>query len=680
MDPGRRGGAGAWVDGDPVQEIEAAVAAVSLDSLEATTRALVGFRTRHSASAGGAAAQEWIAARLRSCGYDDVRLLDYNQWCDDVWAVKPGTTAPDQVYVIGGHYDSVVHGGGSEAPGADDNASGTAGLLEAARVLCDVPLEATVMFVAFSGEEQGLHGSEAWAAMAAAEGLDIRGFLNLDMLGYLGRSRDLDIISNAFSTELRDVVFEQAALYVPSLPLVDGQLLWGSSDHQSFWNHGFPAVFFFEDSQDHSPYIHTARDQIGLSVNSFPFMTDNVRAVVASLAALARPERVVLSHVALGDSADTLAPYPIRAEIRSRLGVTEDSCYVRYRVDGGEWHRIPLEFHPDEGVYEALLPPQPGGSTIGYYLHARDEAGRVATDPAGAPVVLHQFVIGMRPVLADDFEADGGWTVVNSAGLVSGAWVREEPVATLYQPGEDSTPDPGRLCWVTGNGRPGDDDGSADVDGGVTSLLSPVFDLHRARVAKLSYARWFALENHRDDPLVVAISSDGGATWKELERVERSEREWRRVTFTGLQDSLELTGRMRLRFAASDEGPLSLVEAAVDDVRLTAYVAAEEPPIPPVLAVGPDGRFFLEAPSAASGRGGQWIRWGLAAAGPAELSLYSVTGRKMAVLADGPQPADPAPVAWTGHDAAGRRLPSGVYWLRLRQGDEELRRRMVWIR
>jgi Zn-dependent M28 family amino/carboxypeptidase len=106
----------------------------------------------------------------------------------NVFAVLHGTdpTSADAVYVVGGHYDSRVTdvlNFTSDAPGANDDASGTSAVIELARVMAKHPTQATVVFVAYAGEEQGLYGSEHFAQMAKDKGWNIQGNLNMDIVG-----------------------------------------------------------------------------------------------------------------------------------------------------------------------------------------------------------------------------------------------------------------------------------------------------------------------------------------------------------------------------------------------------------------------------------------------------------------------------------------------------------------
>jgi len=274
-------------------DIQAMVETVDVAWLEEQVQTLEDFGNRHSQHENGGLAAAWLLDQFISYGYLNVTFHSFNDWNDNVVCVKLGTVNPSKWVVIGGHYDSI--GSWSNpmiAPGADDNATGTVAVLAAARALRPYQFEYSIAFIAFSGEEQGLYGSTAWANLAADNGMDIEGALIADMLGYrqAGDAADIDIIFNTPSQPLRTLVDDVIDLYVPQHVAVDGYLPGGaSSDHASFWNAGFRAILFFEDSQNYSPYIHSANDLIGPSVNDLAFMNLNVRTMVAATAVLAQP-------------------------------------------------------------------------------------------------------------------------------------------------------------------------------------------------------------------------------------------------------------------------------------------------------------------------------------------------------------------------------------------------------
>ena len=223
----------------------------------------------------------------------------------NVVGTKQGTVS-DQHVVICAHFDCTSNDPENLAPGADDNASGTAAVIEAARVLGFDFFEKTIKFVCFSGEEQGLYGSGEYASDSRVAGDDILGVINFDMIGYENVApEDIDVIGNASSEWLVDFTIDCAGAYVPALPtlkIIDATVT--ASDHSSFWNAGYDALLGIEDRGVPYPYYHTVNDTLG-NLNMV-FATDVTRMGIATVAELAVPdsaaavpgsERVAITNV-----------------------------------------------------------------------------------------------------------------------------------------------------------------------------------------------------------------------------------------------------------------------------------------------------------------------------------------------------------------------------------------------
>ncbi|MFZ0390810.1 MAG: M28 family peptidase [Calditrichia bacterium] len=263
---------------------------------------------RYTKNAQGMNASNFMMNFYQKLGYDTVYFHDYHSgWMPNVVAVKYGKQFPNEIYLLGGHYDVYTNG----APGADDNGSGTAAIMEIARVLSQLNYKRTIKIVNFSGEELGLLGSAAYASQAAAQGENLLGMINMDMIAYVapGDSIDVDIVKNNNSMDLYYSFLQASQTYVPTLSIVNGALPFGaSSDHASFWNNGFPAIFPFEDSDQYSPYIHTSNDKINVSANNQTLArlgSQSVTATLLSLAGLAQAR--ISGHIV---SAETLEPVP----------------------------------------------------------------------------------------------------------------------------------------------------------------------------------------------------------------------------------------------------------------------------------------------------------------------------------------------------------------------------------
>jgi hypothetical protein len=275
--------------------IESIVSLVSPPNLAAGVQTLQDFQTRYASTTNCEAAGESLYAAFAALGLDDVHFETFafsSAASRNVVAEKTGEAFPDDVYIICSHYDSTSPASTrlTQAPGADDNASGTAAVLEAARVLAVFPLDYTVRFVAFSAEEWGLYGSRAYAAAARAAGQAIRGVLNLDMIGYADAApEDLQIFVNDNSAWLADLFVAAGPHYGPvtAAKIVDPSIIY--SDHSPFWDNGYPAFLAIEDYPLTNPYYHRTTDT--LATLDLPFFTACARAAVGLLAELAQPVR-----------------------------------------------------------------------------------------------------------------------------------------------------------------------------------------------------------------------------------------------------------------------------------------------------------------------------------------------------------------------------------------------------
>jgi len=206
---------------------------------------------------------------------------------NNVVATKTGTVSPDQYYIICAHYDDMPPG--TLAPGADDNASGTVTVLEAARVLADYDFQKSIRFVLFAGEEQGLVGSAHYAALAATNGDQILGVINLDMIGYdFNNDGRMEIHAGTMLNSQELGTFVRGNIINWGLSLTPEYITSGStsaSDHASFWYNGYPAILLIEDFQDFTPYYHTVSDELSTLRQSY--FESNAKLAIGSLAVLA---------------------------------------------------------------------------------------------------------------------------------------------------------------------------------------------------------------------------------------------------------------------------------------------------------------------------------------------------------------------------------------------------------
>ncbi len=259
------------------------------------------------------ASGDWIAQRFQSMGYTTAREPVPTAGIPqafNVIAELPGTTHPDEIIVIGAHYDAVPG-----SPGADDNASGVAAMLELARQFAQTPQPRTIRWIAFTNEENpssrgGQMGSATHARAARERNENITAMISLEMLGYyddtpgsqrypfppemgerlgldlpttadfiavVGRMEDTQLVNAVASAMRRADTINVTAAPLPAL-IPD---IW-RSDHGPFWTQGYTAVMITDTSEFRTPHYHTERDTIDtldldIMTSAIPALTEVTR-------------------------------------------------------------------------------------------------------------------------------------------------------------------------------------------------------------------------------------------------------------------------------------------------------------------------------------------------------------------------------------------------------------------
>ncbi len=390
------------------------------------------------------------------------------------------------------------------------------------------------------------------------------------------------------------------------------------------------------------------------------------------------------------------------------------------------------------------------------------------------------------PLYSDDFESgNNGWTVDPTHTASTGEWVIIDPNPTNYQPGDDTTPDPGVHAWITGQNSA---DGVGDVDLGVSAIRSPTWDLSSYESVILAFNYFFGQRDDGDDEwgdfFKVDLSNDGGVSWNSHPIAIGDwfhEPSW--IPFqVNLENELPLTDQMVIRLQASDEPlPGDIIEAGLDDLVLLEGGSENEPPgapapesplggetvgsapelvvanasdpeldpltysfavyddslltnpvrtvtgvaegvaqtgwtVDPVLADGEywwrtyaedaekRGLFSASSPfgvdavatgagSAASAArfalfparpnpspGGTTVRFLLPKSGRVRADLFDVNGRRVRSLFRGVLSGGAHSITWDGRDQRGNESAAGVYFVRLRQGNEEKSIKLILVR
>jgi hypothetical protein len=369
-----------WTAGPADPQIEAALKNVSADHIRANIEKLVSFRTRLTLSAqdsasiaaghGIGAAREWIKSEFERYSHDcggclEVKTDSFTQQPADripkpteitnVYAVLKGTdpASASRIVLVTGHYDSrngdTLDATG-DAPGANDDGSGTAVSLECARVLSKLKFPATIIFLTVAGEEQGLNGSKHFAEMAKQQGWNIEAVLNNDIVGgdrSPGQKPDIVRVFSegipvaATETDIRrirgvggenDSPSRELARYIAGVSRtyysgVNPMLIFRldrylrGGDHYSFNQQGYAAVRFTEYRENFNHQHQNVRTESGVEYGDLPkfvnfdYVAQVARlnaATLASLAAAPAPPANVhlLTRELQNDSTITWNPSP----------------------------------------------------------------------------------------------------------------------------------------------------------------------------------------------------------------------------------------------------------------------------------------------------------------------------------------------------------------------------------
>lgn len=257
-------------------------------------------------------------------------------------------------------------------------------------------------------------------------------------------------------------------------------------------------------------------------------------------------------------------------EVTQGTQVPMPNTGVLHYSTGGAFVEAPME-QISPNLYQAEFPAIACGSIVKFYVSAEATGGFEQSEPALAPNNSFGAISGyaLATSFSDDFESNQGWTVSNGAGLTAGAWQRGTPVGGGTRGDPPTDADGSGQCYLTQN-TPGD----SDVDGGSTTLTSPIMDA-TGGAAVISYARWLDNtfgDNPGTEPMTIQVSDNGGTTWSTLEVAGPSGPDasggWITKQFDISDAGIAATNQFRIRFTTQDPPPGAVVEAGVDAVKL----------------------------------------------------------------------------------------------------------------
>jgi hypothetical protein len=353
----------------PNPEIEKMLREVSAKRIETDIRKLVSFGTRNTNSEqdnptrGIGAARDWIFAEFQKISADCGNCLTVEKQTflqpkaaripepiniTNVFATLRGTTDPERIYVVSGHYDSMCQDpsdGKCDAPGANDDASGTAAVIEMARVMSKRKFDATIIFMAVAGEEQGLLGARHFAEQAAAKKWNIEAMFTNDIIGGVttfknspdrnsvrvfaegvpsneteqeaATRRSVGGENDSSARQLARFIKETADIYSPKfrVMMIYRRDRYGrGGDHIPFLEKGYAAVRFTEPNEDYDHQHQNVGTREGkfygdtIEYVDFDYVANVTRINIASMARLAlapaRPKNVGMVTGRLGNDTE----------------------------------------------------------------------------------------------------------------------------------------------------------------------------------------------------------------------------------------------------------------------------------------------------------------------------------------------------------------------------------------
>ncbi len=427
---------------------------------------LQNFSTRKTGTDGLEESAVWIYNQFKSFGlHAEMQNFTYNGHdISNVIGTLNGSN-PDKVedtYIISGHYDSTSSTDGY-APGADDDASGVALTIEAARIMSQYSFNKTIKFCAWTAEEQGLIGSEHYVNNIDTSVENVEGMFQYDMIGYADPGLNLTIHADTQSNWMLDYYSAVDSSY--GLPL-NLTLQYDStetrSDHSSFWDGGYNASMTIETV--FSPYYHTSDDLIDYM--TMPLVTNDTKlavAITAHLAELVSPNIVNIDLPSDGDSSG--------------------------------WHFISTRYIPaDKSLASVLNDPDHG--IKGNYDKALYYGGQT-------------YETIYETYFVDGFETDTGWT------FSGGEWERNAPLGLT---GDDSYGKADPSSAYNGTDVLGYDlTSNGDYAEGISSTYwaeSPSMDMSGRENVTLRFERWLGVQGNGYDHAYIEVYD--GSSWVQI--------------------------------------------------------------------------------------------------------------------------------------------------------------------
>ena len=374
---------------------------------------LVAFGPRETETPACEQAGDWIYDQFEGMGLD----VRYQSWSnsgdsgENIEATMPGSDpGSDEIYIICGHHDSVYG-----SPGADDDGTGTIATIAAAHILNQYSFDHSIRFVTFSGEEQGLLGSERYVEEAVANGDNIIAALNVDMIGFAENEFEgsqVKVYHDDDSYWLVDYTDDIATQYedIIDLDVIPSGWSWGS-DHYYFWEYGYNAIFYHEYEFSH--VYHSPQDTIENMNMTYHMKCSQL--ILATLATLANPGGGS-TPPDIPEQPDGPTEGDAYTEYTFSTSTTDpDSDQILYKWDWGDeisdWEGPyasgetveSTHYWRDEGTYEITVKAKDDNGSL-----SSDWSEPLEIDIAGIPEVdiVIQGGLGVKATLTNQVDVD----------------------------------------------------------------------------------------------------------------------------------------------------------------------------------------------------------------------------------------------------------------------------------
>ena len=502
-----------------------------------------------------------IVYLMQSYGLDvHLEVFNYSGYqFENVVGTKLGTVYPNKEYIIGAHYDSVSN------PGADDNASGVALVLEAARILTQYESEYTIRFIAFDAEELGLIGSDHYVDLHFGD--DIRGMISADMVAYDPNTNRANIYGRTASNPIKNSLAAAVAEYGNGLTCtIGGDTPY--SDHAPFEAAGFQACLLIEGEVWNNPYYHTQQDNFENPNNlNFAYAVKMTRSVVGWLVDQAG---VLVEYNGLKFTYPDGQPEYVSPAGGTRMrvqvtgvgeGVPEPGTGRLYYNTGTGWQSVPMQ-EVSPNVYDAIFPGAACGTKVKYYVSANAVGGQVFTDPRQAPTTYYQATAGYGCIVfyENTLTTNPGWTT-------QGLWAFGQPTGGGGQYGGPDPTSGYTGPYVYGYNLNGDYENNLPE----RHLTSGAINCTGMGNVHLTFWRWLGVEQPSCDHAYVRVSNNGTSwttVWQNPSEIADHEWHYMDLDISAVADN-KSTVYLRWTMGTTDSG-WRYCGWNIDDIRLTA--------------------------------------------------------------------------------------------------------------